>query len=296
MLLVIISTSSGILLLLLGFIATCILAHPPLAQLLTLGVKGKEASRLWRHQRRVLLLVAHPDDESMFFAPTLLASSALKISSLHILCLSSGNAYGLGHVRRQEMVAACSVLGVKAEDVRVLDHPQLQARPAAMDAQQLSVSSDPVDGFEEDWKEEAVLPILEAAMAADSVDTILTFDAYGVSGHPNHRAIHRAALAWLKRAEKEREPLVELWQLRSVGLWRKFWGPLDVPLAVAEAWLWKRRCLVVVSRKPSATVAAMRCHLSQLVWYRWLFVLFSTFTYVNRLERLLPEEEQTKMD
>jgi N-acetylglucosaminylphosphatidylinositol deacetylase len=41
--------------------------------------------------KRILLLIAHPDDEAMFFAPTLLAlASQGNGNHVKILCLSSG--------------------------------------------------------------------------------------------------------------------------------------------------------------------------------------------------------------
>lgn len=41
--------------------------------------------------KRVLLLIAHPDDEAMFFAPTLLALTRPELGNhVKILCLSSG--------------------------------------------------------------------------------------------------------------------------------------------------------------------------------------------------------------
>ena len=38
---------------------------------------------------RVLVVTAHPDDECMFFAPTILAAAGLKCS-VFLLCLSEG--------------------------------------------------------------------------------------------------------------------------------------------------------------------------------------------------------------
>lgn len=71
---------------------------------------------------RVLLLTAHPDDECMFFAPTLLGLNNPSYA-LYSLCLSSGDADGLGDTRQQELNASLDVLGV-AEDRRwVLDSP-----------------------------------------------------------------------------------------------------------------------------------------------------------------------------
>jgi len=41
--------------------------------------------------QRILLLIAHPDDEAMFFAPTLLALTRPDLQNhVKILCLSSG--------------------------------------------------------------------------------------------------------------------------------------------------------------------------------------------------------------
>jgi N-acetylglucosaminylphosphatidylinositol deacetylase len=41
--------------------------------------------------KRICLLIAHPDDEAMFFAPTVLALTAPELGNhVKILCLSSG--------------------------------------------------------------------------------------------------------------------------------------------------------------------------------------------------------------
>lgn len=83
----------------------------------------------------VLLVTAHPDDETLFFLPALqgLQAAGARITvlclstgdspsaifaELHtLLCISSvwvriGNAEGLGVVRREELRAACRVLSV----------------------------------------------------------------------------------------------------------------------------------------------------------------------------------------
>jgi LmbE family N-acetylglucosaminyl deacetylase len=103
-------------------------------------------------QPSVLLVTAHPDDEAMFFAPSL-AHFAACGSGVAVLCLSNGaallpcravqregraslsclsasvkhpsrlrlapragNADGLGRVREKELVAACARLQVRACD------------------------------------------------------------------------------------------------------------------------------------------------------------------------------------
>ncbi|KAF8769288.1 hypothetical protein HU200_006802 [Digitaria exilis] len=85
-----------------------------------------------RRSRNVLLVVAHPDDESMFFAPTILFLKS-KGHSIHVLCMSQGNADGLGTTRKEELYHACDSLKIPHEQVKILDHPKLQ------------------DGFHEKW-------------------------------------------------------------------------------------------------------------------------------------------------
>jgi len=55
--------------------------------------------------RRVLLVISHPDDESMFFGPTIQALRRAGART-HILCLSNGDADGLGAVREKELESA----------------------------------------------------------------------------------------------------------------------------------------------------------------------------------------------
>lgn len=73
---------------------------------------------------RVLLVTAHPDDECLFFAPTILSLQKNSPSSeLCSLCLSVGNADGLGVVRRKELEDSLDVLGIHQGRRWVLDHP-----------------------------------------------------------------------------------------------------------------------------------------------------------------------------
>lgn len=78
---------------------------------------------------RVLLLTAHPDDECMFFAPTVLALTTHDIPALgskpelFSLCLSIGDADGLGDIRRQELALSLEVLGIKAANRWTEDRP-----------------------------------------------------------------------------------------------------------------------------------------------------------------------------
>ncbi|KAG9301522.1 hypothetical protein G9A89_008374 [Geosiphon pyriformis] len=102
----------------------------------------------------------------MFFAPTLL--SLKEKNDVMVLCLSSGNEKGLGEVRRKELVKSCQVLGIDEFLVDVEEHPSLQDNPSEI------------------WNSDVIFNILKEYIEKNSIDTIITFDDRGISGHLNH--------------------------------------------------------------------------------------------------------------
>lgn len=58
-----------------------------------------------------LLVVAHPDDETIFFSGVLQTKRDLP---WHVVCLTDGNADGRGNERRKELAAALKIQGVKS--------------------------------------------------------------------------------------------------------------------------------------------------------------------------------------
>jgi LmbE family N-acetylglucosaminyl deacetylase len=60
-----------------------------------------------------LLVVAHPDDETIFFSGVLQSKRDLP---WHLICLTDGNADGRGKERHRELLAAAKLLGVKFVD------------------------------------------------------------------------------------------------------------------------------------------------------------------------------------
>jgi N-acetylglucosaminylphosphatidylinositol deacetylase len=220
----------------------------------------------------VLLVVAHPDDESMFFGPTLLSLAELGVYNIRALCFSTGNADGLGSVRKSEMVTACSVLKIPAENVDVVDHPALQ------------------DGFSSLWDQSLIVNLLKQTVADHNVQVVLTFDSHGISGHPNHRAVHNGVQAFLleegKLANNKRSS-VQGWELVSTNMLRKYSGPLELCAPVLKRIFSDEEKLHhLVNPSPRTSIVAMSRHKSQWVWYRRLFVLFSRYTYVNTLKKM----------
>lgn len=73
---------------------------------------------------RVLLLTAHPDDECLFFAPTVLAlQEDPSHPEIYSLTMSVGNADGLGETRKEELSRSLDVLRIDQDKRWVVDHP-----------------------------------------------------------------------------------------------------------------------------------------------------------------------------
>ncbi|KAG2495206.1 hypothetical protein HYH03_006812 [Edaphochlamys debaryana] len=222
-----------------------------------------------RRCRRCLLVTAHPDDESLFFA-NYVDAAVRAGAAVHVLCLSTGNANGLGPLREMELRSACSALKIPDSHITILDDPALQ------------------DGFHP-WEAAPVVARLTATLASVQPDELVTFDAGGVSGHPNHTSIFRAVKGMLEAQGAEPAPDVGVRHCRVLtlvthSLLYKFSGPMGAALTPLLGL--RAGDEVAIAPGPLAGVRAMCRHRSQLVWYRWLFMAFSTYTYVNQLRPL----------
>lgn len=89
-----------------------------------------------------LLVTAHPDDEVMFFSPTLDQFSRESSASLHILCLSTGNFEGLGSTRVNELIKCAALFNISSNNVHIIDNIELQ------------------DGMENTWRCELIADIV----------------------------------------------------------------------------------------------------------------------------------------
>ncbi|KAG6836776.1 hypothetical protein H0H93_003554 [Arthromyces matolae] len=233
----------------------------------------------------VLLLTAHPDDECMFFAPTIRALVRSQ-TPIYSLCLSIGNADGLGLIRKEELARSLEVLDIPSHRRWVVDHPDLQ------------------DNFTASWDASTIASVIEPYVRKNNIDTILTFDTSGVSGHPNHCSLPDGV------ARLSKPP--GLYTLVTHPLHAKYTGILAP--AASKLSLYQDRIHIypiianrikqifhfVITNRPPKYVAvsgiydyltalqAMRAHSSQLVWFRWLYVLFSRYMWVNEWVQVLP--------
>ena len=254
----------------------------------------------------------------MFFAPALLGLTEERLGNhVKILCLSTGDADGLGKVRRKELVESAVRLGLRRkEDVFVMEDARFR------------------DGMEEVWETGEVAGVLGEAFSPGvaaagkssvnggkrevveegpkaTIDVLVTFDGYGVSGHPNHRALCKGGELWVKNLMKGKSGWrcpVQLWSLSSVGLGRKYSGVLDAVVTMAVGacevlyekvvgssgggmgkekggpgrvlfvsglvWYWKARAAMVEGHK------------SQMVWFRWGWITVGRYMVVNDLKRV----------
>ncbi|KAI4189464.1 MAG: hypothetical protein LQ346_005108 [Caloplaca aetnensis] len=251
--------------------------------------------------KRICLLIAHPDDEAMFFSPTLLALTRPENGNhVKILCLSNGNADGLGQMREKELIASADMLGLRSQDdVLVLDSPDF------------------IDGMVTKWGAEKIADVLGQAFGGPmstrkdsnaeaptaTIDALVTFDRSGVSNHPNHIALYHGAKEWLKGVMKEKEGWrcpVELHTLTSVSILRKYISFLDAPMTMLLGFL----SGIKASRRPDKSEgpkqalfvsdmvqwrkgqkAMTSAHKSQMRWFRWGWITFGRYMVVNDLKR-----------
>lgn len=180
-----------------------------------------------------LLLIAHPDDESMFFSPFLYWSKPF------ILCLSDGNFDGKGKIRRQELINLCKDRKLNYKILNYIDN---------------SV-----------WDVDLILYDLVVACKENRIKQIVTFDSKGVSGHKNHISCFKAA----KKLEKlDINKLLRFKYLKSVSLFEKYFAFIRSP----------NYNLPIFS---TFGYGNMNFHKSQLVWFRYIYIIFSNYMKYN---------------
>lgn len=222
---------------------------------------------------QVLLVIAHPDDECMFFAPTVRFLSRLKIP-VHLLCLTSGNYEGLGKVRKHELEASCRVLGIAS--CVILEQGNIVDGPGNWD---IDLVAESIASFFKDFKD------------SKDITHVLSFDRRGVSGHPNHCDASRAVRLFASTRSTADLTVVEL---ESVPLYLKYLGAFNVIYeyvresiytASAEGTTAVQRAIALMPPGEYYGMGwgAMRQHRSQLVWFRFLYLLFSRYLHINTL-------------
>ena len=111
---------------------------------------------------------------------------------------------------------------------------------------------------------------------------IVTFDEGGVSGHINHTAVYRGVARLMEKKMID----VEVFTLSSVHLIRKYLAIADVNFVWTDEWQAFRFDFIEAYK-------TLACHVTQLVWFRKFFIIFSRYTYVNSFQRFVQPSKQS---
>ncbi|NWS72745.1 PIGL acetylase, partial [Crotophaga sulcirostris] len=188
----------------------------------------------------------------------------------------SGNYYNQGEIRKKELEQSCLLLGIPPSDVTVIDHRDLPDNPAV------------------EWDTELLAAFVLRHIEANDINLVVTFDAGGVSGHANHISLYAALRYTLRHGHLKRMllfsntyfllcPGCRVLVLESVNLFRKYISILDVPISC----LLPRDALFILTEEETEQAKrAMRCHRSQLLWFRHIYMLFSRYMVINSLRLL----------
>lgn len=232
----------------------------------------------------LLLVVAHPDDESLFFSPTLRVLQRRYNVDINLLVFSHGNHAGLGDIRAKELHGSCQTLKISEERCISLDLPNVQDNPKVW------------------WSEEKLIPILNEYIYKWSIDILVSFDHNGVSGHINHRAVGSAVNTLIQSKNNTRIKMS--YQLKSVSLLRKYSSIFDfyftfisfiprlirsllscvIPFKLISMPDSSRMLLINTPSDYFVSRAAFANHQTQFSWDRYLYLIASRYMFINELK------------
>ena len=118
------------------------------------------------------------------------------------------------------------------------------------------------------------------------ITRILTFDRIGISSHPNHIAAHYGVLRAMDQI-----PTVSVWTLTSVSLLRKFSSILDSVICINDIVSKDASRKAVFASSPISYWRGVKAmvfgHRSQLVWFRYLYLIFSRYMWLNEWKEVI---------
>lgn len=207
-----------------------------------------------KERKNLCFVIAHPDDEIMFFFPTIqLAFSNKKKEELFLLCLSNGNNYGEGVKREKEFLKVWSYLGGDPKNYKILNVPEFQ------------------DGFHY-WDENKIADTVKDFCSKHNIEMIITFDGHGVSKHPNHISVYRG----MEILRKNNLPYI-IFVLKSINIAVKYMSIYSYIFFVKERF-------VTTFFGTYCLLKTLSMYQSQFKFYRVLFCIFSHYAYYNMFE------------
>jgi len=129
-----------------------------------------------------------------------------------------------------------------------------------------------------------------------TIDVLITFDATGISSHPNHISLYHGARQFISLLIRNRpgwRSPVDLYTLTGINVVRKYTSFLDAIISLALVAVQKKdpgeypSPLLFMSGPTEARTAqkAMtNAHISQMRWFRWGWIGLSRYMVVNDLK------------
>ncbi|OAG32499.1 N-acetylglucosaminylphosphatidylinositol deacetylase [Nematocida sp. ERTm5] len=202
---------------------------------------------------RYLMIIAHPDDESMFFGP-FLTDVLRKKGDISVVVCTGGEKGGKKKVRKQEMEYLCVSHGMS---LFLLDYPDGRLRET-----------------------DKLMNNLEIIYKSTNSTSIITFDSSGVSSHADHIACNKISVLLAKKVKTK-----HLYALESLGVLEKYFLPVFTLFNL----IFMRKSGILVTNSLYERIKNRRrmfCHKSQLLWYRYLYIIFSSYMDFTVLEDL----------
>lgn len=213
----------------------------------------------------VLLVTAHPDDETMFFSPLLYHCKP------YILVLSNGNFNNKGEAREEEMRQFCIKNNLQYRILGFRDN--------------------------ENWDIMEMKLIILFEICFLKKKTIVTFGPGGVSGHKNHVSCYEA----VKRIENNLKKIKKITKNSSIfankmkgdkityKTFRKL-RKLDVKFKYLKSWSIFQKYFFIFDRCDFSLpifqmfygFKNMRVFGTQMVWFRYLYCLVSNYMNSNK--------------
>ena len=163
----------------------------------------------------------------------------------HIYCLSNGNNDGLGAIREKEFINSCDTLQVNGS-IGPLQDGKI-------------------------WETADILKLVKIYLKRNNISKVYTFDNYGVSGHTNHISLYKALMS----------SDISFYSLQSVPIYRKYIGLYDLFFTLLLLPFSKRALKLASPVQVVKGYYSMMQHKSQMVWFRYLYILFSRFMWIN---------------
>lgn len=221
--------------------------------------------------KRILIIISHPDDECMFFGPTILTLTRRNNCETYILCLSKGNFENKGSFRRKELWDSCRILGIPESNITLVNATYLPDDPNV------------------EWKVESTAKIILNTVESLDIEGIITFDRDGISQHPNHCAVYysTASLCLAKLLPKD----CKIYTLDSINIIRKYISVIDLVCTFIMSTNW----FILNWNEASIVRNAMQMHKSQMKWFRWLYIYFSRYMFINSLSEINLSDVELEM-